>query len=350
MILPLMLKEIREGAPDAKITLLIATGFHRQTTKEEMIAMFGEDIVKKEHIVCHDGEKSPMAYIGKLPSGGDIIINKLVADADFVCSDGFIEPHVFSGFSGGRKAILPGVASRVTVMANHNGQFIASKWARPGMTDEGDEANPIHIDMLYAARRARLDFTCLVVVNGKKQVVYAAAGDTDIAHRKGRHFLQSQCTVDAKPADIVVSTNGGYPLDQNLYQTVRALATAEMDVNPKGVIIIASENSDGYGNEEFFQTFVQQPDLQKMWDTFVKTPPEKTVADQWSSQIFARVILGHKVFYISKNKDDVVKTFHMEPCHSLEEAMKKAEDYLKNPKATVTAIPDGVAVIIRPKM
>ena len=144
-------------------------------------------------------------------------------EADLLVAEGFIEPHFFAGFSGGRKSILPGIASRKTVIYNHNAEFIASDRARTGIVD----GNPIHIDMPYAARAAHLAFICNVVINSDKEVIYAVSGDVDQAHIAGREFLSSKCKVDAVMSDIVISTNGGYPLDQNIYQAVKGMTAAE---------------------------------------------------------------------------------------------------------------------------
>jgi nickel-dependent lactate racemase len=343
IIIPQMLAEIRKGNPQADITILIATGFHRATTSEELVNKFGQDIVQKERIVLHDSEKSPMVNLGKLPSGGDIIINKLITEADLVVSEGFIEPHFFAGFSGGRKSILPGVVSRETVMYNHNAEFIASPYARTGIV----ENNPIHTDMLYAARTARLAFICNVVINADKQVIYAVAGDVDLAHRVGRDFLSSKCSVSAIPADIVISTNGGYPLDQNIYQAVKGMSAAEATVKKGGVIIMLAYSNDGHGGDSFYKTFQNEKDLARMTAGFLKTPKDKTLADQWESQILARVLQHAKVIYLSSLPDKMIQDFQMIPAHSLDEAMKKAEDLLGNPNASVTAIPDGIAVIVK---
>jgi nickel-dependent lactate racemase len=349
IIIPQMLAEIRKGSPNADITLLIATGFHRETTKDELVNKFGPDIVAKEKIVVHDSSNSPMVNIGKLPSGGDIIINKLAVEADLLVAEGFIEPHFFAGFSGGRKSILPGVVSKKTVMYNHNSAFIDNKWARTGFTDTGNEANPIHQDMLYAARAANLRFICNVVINADKKVVFAVAGDVDKAHIAGRSFLSEKAMVDAKPADIVLSTNGGYPLDQNIYQSVKGMTAAEATVKKGGVTIMMSYCNDGHGGDSFYNTFKANKDMPKLYKHFMDTPKDETIADQWESQILCRVLQHSHVIYISSLPDQMIKDFSMTPAHSLEEAMKMAEDYLKNPKATITAIPDGIAVIVRPK-
>jgi nickel-dependent lactate racemase len=155
---------------------------------------------------------------------------KIAAEADLLAAEGFIEPHFFAGFSGGRKSGLPGIASRKTVVYNHNAEFIAHPAARTGILD----GNPIHGDMIYAARKARLAFICNVVINSRKEIIYAVAGDCDYAHRTGVEFLSGKCGVKAAASDIVMVTNGGYPLDQNIYQTVKGMTAAEPIVKPGG--------------------------------------------------------------------------------------------------------------------
>ncbi|MDR2485354.1 MAG: nickel-dependent lactate racemase [Treponema sp.] len=342
-IIPPMLAEIRKGNPQADVTILVATGVHRETTKEELIDKFGPGIVKNEKIIIHDSVTSPTVNLGKLPSGGDIIINKLAIETDLLVSEGFIEPHFFAGFSGGRKSVLPGIVNRETVLYNHNADFISSPYARTGVVED----NPVHIDMLYAARTARLAFICNVVINAQKEVIFAVSGDADLAHRAGREFLAAKCQVDAIPADIVISTNGGYPLDQNIYQAVKGMTAAEATVKKGGVIIMLAYSNDGHGGESFFNTFKQEKNLVRMTETFLKTPKNKTIVDQWESQILSRVLQHAKIIYISSLPDDMIKEFQMIPAHSIEEAMKKAEELVGNPNAAITAIPDGIAVIVK---
>ena len=154
VIMPSVLRQIREGNPDADITILIATGCHRGTTKEKLISKFGEEIVANEKIYIHDCDETDMLVnIGTLPSGSPCEVNRLAAEADLLVAEGFIEPHFFAGFSGGRKSVLPGVSGRSTVMGNHCSEFIASPFARTGIL----ENNPIHADMLWAAKQAKGD-------------------------------------------------------------------------------------------------------------------------------------------------------------------------------------------------
>lgn len=254
IMVPPMLASIRRGNPDAEITILIATGCHRGTTKAELIEKFGPEIVENEHIVIHDcAEEENMVTIGTLPSGGVLRINRVAAEADLLISEGFIEPHFFAGFSGGRKSVLPGIAARETVYWNHNADFIADDCARTGIL----VGNPLHRDMVYAARAAKLAFICNVVINAKKQIVGAFAGDCEQAHIAGTEFLKELCQCEKVPSDIVITTNNGHPLDQNICQAVKGMTAAEATCKEGGVIIMAAACADGHGGEAFMRTMTQ---------------------------------------------------------------------------------------------
>ena len=344
IIMPQLLAEIRAGSPDAEITILVATGLHRTTTRDELAAKFGDDIMANEKIVVHDcDDAANLVSLGKLPSGGNLFINRLAAEADLLVAEGFIEPHFFAGFSGGRKSVLPGIASRETVMYNHNAGFIAHPKARTGVVD----GNPIHEDMLFAARAAKLAFVVNVVIDAAHEPIFSVAGDCDAAHRAGREFLASKCQVAAIPADIAVSTNGGYPLDQNIYQSVKGMTAAEATVKPGGVIVMFAKAADGHGGESLYRTFRDEPDLENMMRTFLSRRPEGTVVDQWESQILARILLKAKVVFVSSCDDQLVRDMHMIPAHSAAEAMETAKAIVGRPNYTVTVIPDGIAVIVR---
>ncbi|MBS6476182.1 MAG: nickel-dependent lactate racemase, partial [Clostridiales bacterium] len=244
IIMPLMLREIRKGNPQADITILIATGCHRETTEAELADKFGHEIVCSEKIVIHDcDDVDNLVSLGRLPSGGELVLNRLAVETDLLCAEGFIEPHFFAGFSGGRKSVLPGIAGRKTVLANHCSEFIADPCSRTGVL----EGNPIHRDMIFAARAVELDFIVNVIINAEKEVIYAVAGDCGEAHCAGCDFLKQYCRVDAVPADIVISTNGGYPLDQNIYQAVKGMCSAEATLPEGGVIIDVAGCADGHG-------------------------------------------------------------------------------------------------------
>ena len=344
VIIPEMLRQIRQGSPDAKITILIATGCHRGTTKDELVSKFGEKIVREENIYIHDCTDDKMLVnIGVLPSGGQCQINKIAYEADLLVAEGFIEPHFFAGFSGGRKSVLPGIAGRTTVLANHCSEFIAHPNARTGILED----NPIHKDMVWAARQAKLCYVVNVVLNAEKEPLFAVAGDLEAAHKKGTDFLAGLCAVKAVPADIVITTNGGYPLDQNVYQAVKGMTAAEATVKDGGVIIMLASSDDGTGGDHFYHQLADEPDIQKTMDLFLSRGRNETAPDQWQSQILARILLKVSVVYVSNMPDDMVKKMHMIPAHSIEEAMKIAQNIVGREDATITAIPDGIAVVVK---
>ena len=344
VIVPPMLRQIREGNPDADITILISTGCHRETTKEELVAKFGPEIVAGEKIVIHDcDDRENLVNIGTLPSGGQCLINRLAVEADLLVAEGFIEPHFFAGFSGGRKSVLPGVAGRETVLANHCSEFIAHPKSRTGIL----EGNPIHTDMLWAAKKVNLRNIVNVVLNGEKQVIYAVAGDLEKAHKKGTDFLFGLCGAETSLADIVISTNGGYPLDQNVYQAVKGMTAAEAAVKEGGVIIMLAESGDGIGGDHFYRQLADEPDINITMDLFLNRGRNETVPDQWQTQIFIRVLQKAKVIYVSQVESETVKKLHMIPASNLEEAMEKAKQLIGKENPTITAIPDGVAVMVK---
>ncbi|MBQ2614284.1 MAG: nickel-dependent lactate racemase [Clostridia bacterium] len=344
VIMPLMLEEIRKGNPEAEITILIATGCHRGTTKEELISKFGEEIVQNEHIYIHDcDEREKLINIGVLPSGGDCEINAIAIEADLLVAEGFIEPHFFAGFSGGRKSVLPGVAGRKTVLANHCSEFINDPNARTGILNH----NPIHEDMLWAAKQANLQFIVNVVLNSEKEVIYAVAGDVEMAHKKGTDFLSDQCGAQAVEADIVITTNGGYPLDQNMYQSVKGMTAAEATVKKGGVIIMLAASDDGVGGDHFYHQLADEADIYKTMENYLKRGRTETAPDQWMSQILIRILMRARVIYISEMEDAIVEKMHMIPAHSIVEAIQKAKELLGKEEVTITAIPDGISVVVQ---
>src|SRR5215469_13767863 len=179
ILTPILLRRIRSAQPDANIKILVAAGFHRPSTREELINKYGQEIVDHEQIVMHvSTDDSAMVKIGTLPSGGECIVNRIAAEADLLLAQGFIEPHLFAGFSGGRKSVLPGIASYHTILANHCAEFINSPNTRPGILED----NPIHKDMLYAAKTAGLRFIVNVILNGERDVIASFSGDLEQAH------------------------------------------------------------------------------------------------------------------------------------------------------------------------
>ncbi len=346
ILIPAMLKRLRKFNKNIDITILIATGCHRETSKAELIEKFGENIVNSEKIIVHDASDEKMYHrLGKLPSGGSLIVNKLAITSELLVSEGFIEPHFFAGFSGGRKSVLPGIAARETVLANHCAEFISSPFARTGNL----ENNPIHKDMLFAAKKANLAFILNVVINGEKQIVKAFAGDAEKAHLAGCSFLKSCCGISAPEADIVITSNGGYPLDQNVYQSVKGMTAAEAVCREKGVIIICAACSDGHGGEAFYKTLSETDSPRELLNKIEAVPRNKTLPDQWQYQILARVLDKFQVIFVTQDcPHQLIKDMKMQVASTIDEALKIAYRSVGE-NAKIAVIPDGVSVIAEKK-
>jgi nickel-dependent lactate racemase len=344
LTLPLILSEIRSENPEAEIKILIATGMHRPITRDEIIEKFGNEIAKKEDLNIHNSEdKKSMTFKGLLPSGGELWVNSLVDWADFIIAEGFIEPHFFAGFSGGRKSILPGIASKETVMYNHNAEFIASSLSRAGTLKD----NPVHKDMVYAAKVCGLKFILNVVLNSRKEVIRAFAGDWIKAHEAGCSFVMELAQVKPKPSDIVITSNGGYPLDQNIYQAVKGMTSAESCVKKGGIIIMAASCTDGHGGQAFYEYFAKSKTVREVTERILRIPSEKTRPDQWQAQILARVMEKAKVIFVTNEKlAKTVEEMHMTYAPDLKTAVSISDSILgKN--SGIAVIPDGVSVIVK---
>lgn len=344
-ILPNMIRELREGNPDIDISLLVATGFHRPTRPEELRDKLGDELYVffKGKIRVHDAHTpEENVKIGVLPSGPDCIIDKQAAEADLLISEGFIEPHFFAGYSGGRKSILPGVADAVSVMGNHCSKFIDHPKARTGILD----GNPIHEDMIAAARMANLAYIVNVVIDENKETVAAFAGDFEKAHKAGCDFLADYVHVPASPADIVISTNGGYPLDQNAYQSPKGMSAAEATVKDDGVIIMLSSCVDGTGGDFFYHIIADEPDIETAYQKFLDTKQNDTRPDQWCSQILARIVRKHPVIFVADPaQKEMIEGLKMTYAPNLKTAYEMARK-IKGEDASVTCIPNGVSVVV----
>ena len=342
--MPIILEEIRKYNKDVKITILIATGMHRPTTHEELVNKYGEKIVNEEEIVIHNAyDDKEMTFKGILPSGGELWVNKLVDECDFLMSEGFIEPHFFAGFSGGRKSVLPGIASKKTVLWNHNARFIASKYSRAGNLKD----NPIHRDMLFAAKQVNLQFILNVVINGEKKIIKAFAGDLEDAHAHGCNLVKEIAQVEPIHSDIVITTNGGYPLDQNIYQTVKGMTAGEACVNEGGVIIICSSCADGTGGDFFYHLLADSTDAHDAYQKLNDVAPENTEFDQWEAQILARILCKATVIIVTDKCDPkIITDMHIKHAYTIDEALEKAYNIVGKDKL-VTVIPDGISVIFK---
>lgn len=343
-ILPPMLAALRQGNPDIQVTLLVATGFHRPTTTAELENKLGPEIAKNEKIVVHDAfDPDSNVEIGILPSGAPLVIDRVAVETDLLISEGFIEPHFFAGFSGGRKSVLPGVCDKTTVLGNHCGEFIASPYARTGIL----EGNPLHRDMVAAAEMAKLRFIVNVVIDEDKNTVAAFAGDFNQAHQAGVAFLRQFCEVKAIPGDIVITSNGGAPLDQNVYQSVKGLTAAEASAKEGAVLIMCAELADGTGGEGFYTSLRDCESPAAHFARCAATPQNETIPDQWESQILARILMKHRVIFVSRPEmEKTLREMKLEYAPDLVAAMAMAKAD-KGENASVTLIPNGISVMVK---
>ena len=342
LILPPMFDALRLANPKIDITLLVSTGCHRGPSKEELVAKLGEEIVAHEKIVIHDcDDESMLIDLGNLPSGVPLKVNKLAVETDLLLAEGFIEPHFFAGFSGGRKSVLPGVCGRTTVMSNHCAEFIDSENARFGIL----QGNPLHIDMVAAAQKVRLAYIVNVVLDAHKQVVFAVAGNAINAHEIGCEFMAKKARVlPAQKGDVVITTNGGYPLDQNIYQTVKGLATAEAVAAKGAILILCAECSDGMGGDHFYRALKDAPTPTALLENLRKVPAPLTTPDQWQYQILARILEKHQVLFVTlPSLKEQIEQMHMTYCESIEQALTIAHEK-KGKDAHTVILPDGVSV------
>lgn len=342
-IIPFMLAELRAKNPEIDITLLVATGFHRLTTRQELIDKLGTKIVDEEKIVIHDSKnRSENIKIGVLPSGADLVINKTAATAELLVAEGFIEPHFFAGFSGGRKSVLPGICDETTVLGNHCAAFIDSPRARTGIL----EGNPLHVDMTAAAKMARLAYIVNVIIDEDKKVVASFAGDPFAAHEKGCAFLSGYCRVDGIPADVIITSNGGAPLDQNIYQCVKGMTAAEAAAGDGSVIILCAECADGTGSDDLYQVMRDAASADQLLAAIRKIPQAETRPDQWEYQILARILSKHPVIFVTKPElKSTIEDMKMIYAPDLPAAIAQARE-IAGVEADFTIIPNGISVIV----
>ena len=322
-ILPNMLRELQEGNPNIAVTLLVATGFHRLTSSKELEEKLSREIMEQCRIVVHDcRDPERNVKIGTLPSGAPCVIDRLAVETELLIAEGFIEPHFFAGFSGGRKSVLPGIADQQTVLGNHCSRFIDSPFARTGILD----GNPIHSDMLAAAEMAKLAFIVNVVIDENKKTVAAFAGNYLTAHRRGCDYMLNYFKTAPVRADVVVTSNGGAPLDQNIYQCVKGMTAAEACCEEGGVIIICAECADGHGGEGFYRALRNCESPSALYAEQMATPQNETVPDQWESQILARILMHHTVIFVTRMElKSIVEEMKMRFAPSLKEAIVQAE-------------------------
>lgn len=330
----------KAGVPDERVRVAVATGLHRPCTDAELLEMMGAALLKRVKIVNHSArDRGSVDHLGDTTLGTPVWVNREVLDSDLVIGDGYIEPHFFAGYTGGGKNILPGVSGLETIKANHGAEMIDHPKARAGVLD----GNPIYMDIVEGARMTGYHLSVNVTLNSMKKVSGVFTGDFEEAHLEGCSFLEGYVGVKTEPADIVVTTNGGYPLDRNLYQAVKGMTVGEACVKEGGVIVVASECRDGVGHPEFRRLVEESRSPREILET-VRSPGFFMI-DQWQAQTLARVLQRAQVICVTGGVEaDEVRKMHLTPARSLDDAMKKALDAVgRDPEISI--IPGGPSTI-----
>ena len=342
---PLMLAavlEVLDAVPGVETTLFNALGTHRPNTEAELRAMVGDAIFERRRIVQNDTfDPATQVRAGVTSKGHETWLNAELMACDLKILTGFIEPHLFAGFSGGGKAIMPGMAGQRTVLGNHDAGMVGHPKAIWGVT----RGNPIWEEIGEVAGQAGRSFLLNVTLNRDKAVTGVFAGNLDQAHAAGCAFVKRSAMVAvARPFDIVITTNSGYPLDINLYQSVKGMRAADQIVKPGGAIIIATRCSDGIPEHGLYGKILRESKSpRELLDRICA--PGFLEQDQWQAQIQALIQLKAAVYVRSGGlSDDAIRGALLLPCHRIEatvdELIKKV-----GPGASICVMPEGPQTI-----
>lgn len=342
IILEAVIKELNEyGIGKAQIDILIALGLHRPSNQDEIERIVGNIWRRGSINVLHPipNDKIYLKFLGKSSNGSPIYIDKHFYEADLKILTGYVEPHFFFGFSGGRKSLVPGIAGEETIMDNHSAEKIASPNARFGIYKE----NPMHQHALEIAKKVEVDFIVNVCINEEHKITQVAAGDLEKAHEFLVNYqLKHIFREISEPYDIVVCGNGGYPLDLNLYQAVKSMAIGEMAVKKGGTIISVNECSDGVGQDKFKELIFSGMTPKEIYEKILNK--EIVVSDQWEIQILARILMKADIYVISKLNENEIGNIGLKYAKTVENAIKNClRKYGSD--ASILILPNGPQVL-----
>ncbi|MER3417018.1 MAG: hypothetical protein C4297_12505 [Gemmataceae bacterium] len=342
LLLPPILSRLEAaGIPRERIVLLVATGLHRPNEGAELDMLVGKEIVARYRVDNHRGKHlEEHAYLGTSPRGIPVWLDRRYVEADLKITTGLIEPHLMAGFSGGRKVICPGIAALETVRYFHGPDLLEHPLADSGVL----QGNPVHEECLAIARMAGCDLTVNVCIDGQRRVTWVGAGELERSWLAGVRFCERVVRAYVpRPADIVVTTAAGYPLDATWYQAIKGLTGALPIVKHGGTLILAASLDEGLGSPEFQSIIRQHPD----WRRFKQRILGKDyfVMDQWQLEELAKVLEKCRVRVVSDGvPPEVLAQCWVEPAASVEEAVAAALD-VYGPRATLAVIPKGPYVL-----
>ena len=343
LLLKGLLNELSDyGLQEDKILVLIATGLHRTSRKDELERILGEYLTSSVKIVDHIArDKNSLTYLGNTINNIPIYINKHYYESDLKILTGYVEPHFFFGFSGGRKSIIPGIAGAETILANHSAENIASPKARFGIYKN----NPMAENSTEIAKLVGVDFVVNVSINENHEITQIAAGELERVHKKLVNYqLKHVFKEIQEPFDIVVCGNGGHPLDLNLYQAVKSMAIGEMAVKKSGTIISVNECADGIGGgqDEFKELLFSDMPPEEIYTKVLNK--EIVVPDQWEIQVLTRIMMMADVVIVSKMKEDEIGNIGLKHAKTVEEAIKNSLNK-HGSKAKILILPNGPQIL-----
>ena len=339
-IIPWLLAHIGH-VPRANITLLNQLGTHRPNTRAELEKMLTPEVVSRYRVVNHEPENpKDLVQLGTTGDGTPALINRHLVEADVRIITGFIEPHLFAGFSGGPKGIMPGCAGLETVMSNHGAKNIGDPRAAFGITN----GNPLWEELCDIALRVGASFLLNVSLNERRQITGVFAGDLLTAHRAGCEFVRRSAMQKVKsPYEIVVTTNSGYPLDLNLYQGVKGMSAAARIVQERGIIILACQCREGVPSGSPLDKLLRSTSSPEEILALLATPgfvrPE-----QWQAQIQALIQRRATVLVYSSLPEEVIRACHLAPCRDIRATVLEGLQRFGS-QARVAVLPQGPLTI-----
>jgi nickel-dependent lactate racemase len=343
LLLPILETLVGAGIPRSKILILIATGMHRPATEDEIVNLVGMETAQSFRIMNHFAQRrDDMFEVGKVADKIPVLVNRHYVNAELKILTGFIEPHLWAGYSGGRKSILPGISAIETLKHMHSPEMVAHPKCKYGELS----GNPFHEAGLEVMAMAGADFIVNVTLNTRKEVTGLFSGHPVTAHLQGCEFLSRHCLCElASPLDFIVTTNSGAPLDCNLYQTVKGISGAAPVVKPRGDILIASRCQEGAGNPEYREILEMIDSPQMFLGRLMRK--EFFFPDQWCAQEMCQIIMEHEVWLYTEGLTPAeVQRYHLHPTDDIEQSIR---DQLKKhgPKAYWAIIPDGPMAITK---
>lgn len=342
LLVPWLLEAL-DHVPREQFVILVGTGSHRAMTLPELVQMLGEEVVATVPIINHDAtDPGMLTYLGKTPTGVPVWVNRHYLEASVRVVTGFIEPHFFAGFSGGPKGVIPGLAGLETIQALHSVELIDHSQA----TWMQLEGNPIHQGVRAAVALCPPEFMVNVTLNPAHQITGVFAGDLVAAHRAGcAAILRQAVTVKKQSFDVVITSNAGYPLDQNLYQSVKGMTAAAQLVRAGGAIVLVAECRDGLPSHGAYQQLLARASTPSELLDIVHQPDFQS-PDQWQVQKQALVQQRAQVYLHSSLSDQSVKDGLLIPAPDLQDTINTLLA-AQGPASRVAVLPEGPMTILQ---